>query len=158
MRRYIFILIPLFFFGCNNTVPYEIRNNTDYDVTLYDAKNVNHTEYFIEAHTIVTIDHTKNAELELKNNTAPIRVDNNFIYTEVNELQSYNITIYNNSDKILTLKVLNTTHDSTAIFTIPVSFNDTIKIYSIKTPDIKLYYSSSEYNNYVIRDKNIIIY
>lgn len=159
MKKFLLILLPLFFLSsCNNTVPYEIRNTTDYDVTLYDTKHVDRTEYFVEAHTILTIDHTKNAELELKNNTDPIEVYNNFIYTEIKELKSYRLNIYNNSNKTFILKILNTTHDSTASFTINTDVEQAINIYCNSTPEIELYFNNKIYNNYVIRDNNIIIY
>ena len=47
--------------------------------------------------------------------------------------------------------------DPTSSFNIAASSDVTLKIYVKNTPIIKLYYSNSEYNNYTIRDNNLII-
>lgn len=158
MKRLLFIIIPLIFFGCKNTIAYELRNHTTYDIILVDTKHVDNPEYFVKANTTITIDHTSNGQFELKNNTYPIEVYDGFIYTEVRNLLIYDLNIFNNSDKSFLLKILNTSHNSTQQFTISASLQDTISIYCNDKPIIKLYYNNSEYNNYVIRDNNLIIY
>ena len=154
-----FTVLSILLISCNNNIAYEIRNKTDYDVTLVDTTTVNHPEYFVEANSIVTIDHTRNANLEIKNNTYPIEVFNDFIYSEICYLKTVDLNIFNNSNKSFNLKVLNTTHNSTSSFTIdPTSSEKIISIYCNTKPELELYYNNAKYNNYVIRDDTLIIY
>ena len=48
MKRLLFIIIPLIFFGCKNTIAYELRNHTAYDIILVDTKHVDNPEYLKE--------------------------------------------------------------------------------------------------------------
>ena len=158
MKKFLLILLPFLFISCNNTIPYELRNHTNYDVTLIDANNINHPEYFIEANTTITIEHTNNGQFKLKNNTDPIEVYDGFVFTEVKELKSYKLNVFNNSNKTLQLNILNATHISTENFTINTDVEQHINVYCNSTPAIELYFNNKIYNNFVIRDNNIIIY
>ena len=103
MKKLIFILLPLLFIGCKNTISYELKNNTCYDVVLIDENNVNKTEYFLKANTALTIDHFDSGHFSIKDNDYPVEVYNSFNYCEINYLSTIFLTIYNNSNNELSM-------------------------------------------------------
>ena len=155
----LFILISFFLLAsCQHTVSYQLRNNSDYDVILIDSNDVNYPSYFLKAHAWIVIDHTTGGHFVLLANTNPIEVYNSYSYSEVKELNYFNIKICNNTSKTFQLNILNNTHESTKTFTIENNQNTEIKIYANTKPVIELLNDSKKYNNYVFNDDTLVIY
>ena len=158
MKKIILFLFPLFFLGCKNTISYELRNHTNYDAILIDQSDINKSEYFIKANTTLTIDHYDSGHFSLKDNTYPIEVFNGFSSTSINNMPTYELSVYNNTDKTFCLNIKNSKHPSTYSFNIPSNFNDNILIYLSNQPEIELLYNDNTYNNFCIRENYLIIF
>lgn len=158
MKRFLLIAIPFIFFGCKNTISYELRNHTNYDAILIDQSDINKSEYFIKANTTITIDHYDSGHFSLKDNTYPIEVFNGFSSTSINNMSTYELSVYNNTDKTFCLNIKNSKHPSTYSFNIPSNFNDNIFIYLSNQPEIELLDNNTLYDNYVINDNCLVIY
>ena len=155
----LFILIScLFLAGCQHTISYQLRNNSDYDVILIDSKDVNYPSYFLKAHTWIAIDHATGGHFVLLANTNPIELINSYSYSEVKELNFFNIRVCNNTINTFQLNILNTTHESTRTFTINNNQNTIYKIYANTNPVIELLNNNQKYNNYVFNDDTLVIY
>lgn len=158
MKRLLFIIIPLIFFGCKNTISYELRNHTTYDVILVDTKHVDNPEYFVKANTTITIEHYDSGDFRLKDHKYPIEVFNGFSSTSINNMANFELSVNNNSNKQFELKILNSKHFSTSTFTITPNFFQDICIYIDTQPKIELLYENKKYTNYVINNNSLIIF
>lgn len=159
-KLYIFTIIftCLFFSSCQNIISYQLRNNTDYDVILIDTKHVNYPAYYLKAHTWIAIDHTTAGNFILFNNSNPIEVINNYTFSVITELNSYNIKIKNNTATSYRLNVLNSSHVSTNTFSITSNQNNEIKIYARSKPILELLNDEKKYNNFILNDDTLVIY
>ena len=155
----LFILIScLFLISCKNTISYQLRNNSDYDVILIDSNNVNYPSYYLKAHSWIAIEHTNSGKFILFNNTNPIEVVNNYTFSVVKELNFYNIKIKNNTSKAFQLKILNSTYISLNIFSIIPNQDSEIKIYAKTLPLFELFENNIKYNNFILNDDTLVIY
>lgn len=73
----ILLFISMLFSGCYfwSEIDYDLINNTNYDVVIFD-NDVHKTEYYLKANSKTTISHTNSAKFSLKDDTLPVKIIN----------------------------------------------------------------------------------
>ena len=144
----ILLLISMLFSGCYfwSEIDYELINNTNYDVTIFD-NDVNKTEYFLKANSKTTISHTNSAQFSIKDNSFPVTIKNTHTYSSIENLKTFDLNVINNTSDSYVIKQTNQTYGN-GEFIISGNFNNSIKMYTNTTPAFKLYKNDMEYLNY----------
>lgn len=156
-------LIGFLLTGCNQVIEecmitYELRNRTEYNVTIIDTSE-NDSEVQIPPYTTKGINHYANGNFRLKDDELPVKISNGYDYTEISMLNSYDLRIYNHTYDKYTLNILNASHKSSKTFEVEsYDFSQEITVYSNEFPEIELLKDGEVYTNYTIKNKLISIY
>lgn len=154
MRKYVFILILFitFFTGCKDIRDdYTLSNLTDYSVTIFDESN---NYYSLNPKQQLIIQHTNSACFSLVNNPYPIYIENFFNLSEIKDLKTYEIKIFNNTINTYSLIIENDPFQQN--YTL-LPGNSNIEIYTSK-PSIKLLSNNNECDNFIFDDNKLYIF
>ena len=159
MKRFLFVLtIILLFSSCSmGIINYQLINNTDYDVTLIDNSDYYKTEYQVPANSTKDIRHYNSGHFIIKDCIYPIKIYNNFSSSRIEYLSTFEIQIFNTTDKEYILSI---TDDFQGDYLITANQNTPIKIYtpSLNTNKIRLKQNNVPVDNFILQDNKLYIF
>ena len=152
MKKLLLLLIPFIFFAsCQQFIDYKLLNETDYNVSLVDQAS---QRYELLAHEEKIISHPNSARFEIINNQYPIYIQNNFTFSVVKNMPTYEIHVYNDTSTQYVLQVSNDPFQTS--YTIDPGIY-VLKIYT-NNPTVQLYLSDTECHNYNFSNNTLHIF